>query len=149
MTSSLSCQYHLFCAVQTADVDVLGSSDGIAATGTHIFSGGACFGNYWWRGGSVCAGACDSVASILVAVDQNVAQIVIQAELQEAVARACDCPSVLVVMIHDQTMSFSTVTETAVVVGASSGAVLDSQNVIVVVHHLVQQCGTDLFDGTS
>ena len=97
----------------------------------------------------MCTGACDSIAAVLVAVDENVTQVIVQAELQETVAWACDCPSVFVMVFHDKSMFFCTVPEAAVVVGASTGSVLDAQNIIVVVHHLMQQCGTDLFDGTG
>ena len=85
----------------------------------------------------MCTGACDSIAAILVAVDQNVTQIIVQAKLQETVTGACDCPSVLVVVAHDQTMGFCAVTETAVVVGTSSGAVLDAVYEAVIMYHLM------------
>ena len=95
------------------------------------------------------AGSSDSVAAVFVAVYENVTQVIVQAELQKTVTGACDCETVLGVMIHNQTMCFCAVTETAIVVSTSTGTVLDSQNVIVVVHHLMQQCGADLFDGAS
>lgn len=97
----------------------------------------------------MCTRAWDSVAPIFVAVDQNVAKIIIQAELQKTVTGACDCETVLGVMIHNQTMCFCAVTETAIVVSTSTGTVLDSQNIIVVVHHLMQQCGADFFNGAG
>lgn len=97
----------------------------------------------------MCTGACDSIAAILVAVDQNVTQVIVQTELQKTVTGARDCPSVLVVVAHDQTVGFCAVTEMAVVVSTSTGTVLDSQNVIMVMYHFVKQCGTDLFDGTG
>lgn len=85
----------------------------------------------------MCTGSGDSESTILIAIDEYVTQVIVQAELQETVTGACDCPSVLVVMIHNQTMGMGTVSKSAVVVGAASGTVLDTQNVIVVVHHLV------------
>ena len=97
----------------------------------------------------MCAGSCDSVAAVFIAVDQDVTQVVVQAELQEAVAGACDRPSVFLVVFYDQAVILCAVTESAVVVCASSGAVLDSQEVIMVVHHLMQQCGTDFLNGTG
>ena len=97
----------------------------------------------------MCAGSCDSVAAVFIAVDQDVTQVIIQAELQETVAEGCDRPSVFLVVVYDQAVILCAVTESAVVVCASSGAVLDSQEVIMVVHHLMQQCGTDFFDGTG
>ena len=86
----------------------------------------------------MCAGACNSVAAVLVAVDENVTQIIVQTELQETVTRACDGETILGMMIHNQTMRFSTVTESAVVVGSSTGTVLNTLDVIVVVHHFVK-----------
>ena len=97
----------------------------------------------------MCAGSCDSVAAVLVAVDENVTQIVVQAELQQTVTGACDGPSVVVMVIYDQTMSFCAIPESAVMVSSSTGTVLDAQNVIVVVHHLMQQCGTDILNRTG
>ena len=97
----------------------------------------------------MCTGTSDSESEGFIPVDQNVSQVIVQAELQKTVTGACDCPSVLVMMIYDQAMGMGTVTESAVVVRAATGAVLDSQNIIVVVHHLVKQCGADLFDGAS
>ena len=97
----------------------------------------------------MCTRACDSVAAVLVAVDENVTQIVVQAELQEAIAGACDGPSVLVVVIHNQPMGFCAVSEAAVVVSSSTGTVLDTIDVAVVVHHFMKQRSTDLFDGTG
>lgn len=97
----------------------------------------------------MCAGACDSVAAVLVAVNENVTQIVVHAELQETITGACDCPSILFVVIHDQSVILGTVSESTVVVGSTTGTVLDTQNVIVVVHHLMQQCSADFFNGTG
>ena len=97
----------------------------------------------------MCAGSCDSVATVLVAIDKDVTQVIVQAELKQSVAGMCDGPSVLVMMIYDQSMILGAVTESAVVVSPATGTVLDAQNVIMVVHHLMQQCGTNLFDGTG
>ena len=47
------------------------------------------------------AGPCDSESAVFVAVDENVAQIVIQTELQQTVTGACECPSVFIVVVHD------------------------------------------------
>lgn len=97
----------------------------------------------------MCAGSSDSKTAVFIPVDENVTQIVVQAELQETVAGACNGPSVLVVVAHDQAMILCAIPESAVVVGTSTGTVLDAQNVIMVVHHLMEQCGTDFFDGAG
>ena len=86
----------------------------------------------------MCAGACDSVATVFVPVDENVAQVVVQAELEQGVTGACECPSVFVVMINDQTVGLCAVPEFTVMVGAASGTVLNTVDVAVVVHHLMQ-----------
>ena len=69
--------------------------------------------------------------------------------MQETVAGAGDCPTILVMVFHDQTVFFGAVPKAAVVVGTSTGTVLDAQNIIVVVHHFVQECGADFLDGTG
>ena len=97
----------------------------------------------------MCAGSGDPETAALVAIDEYVTQVIVQAELQKTVTGACNCPSILFVMIYDQTMSHNAVPESAVVVSTATGAVLDAQNIIMVVHHLMQQCGTNLFDGTG
>ena len=97
----------------------------------------------------MCTGSGDSEFTILIAIDEYVTQVIVQAELKQTVTGVCDSPSVLVMMIYDQAMGMGTVAESAVVVSTATGAVLDSQNVIMVVHHLMQQCGTNLFDGTG
>ena len=93
------------------------------------------------------AGSGDSVAAELIPVYQNVAQVIVQTELQEAVAGAGDCPSILVMVIHDQTVSFRTVPEFPVVVGAAPATVLNAANVVVIMYHLMEQRGAHFFDG--
>ena len=93
-TFQLSCKHQLLCAVQTADVDVLGSPDRITAAGAVILPGGTRSGDWWRRCRCVCAGACDSETAVFVAVDKDVSKVIVQAELQKTVTGACDCPSV-------------------------------------------------------
>ena len=75
--------------------------------------------------------------SELVSVNQNVGQVIFQNELQKLVAGAGDCPSILVMVIDNQTMSFGSIPELAVVVGVASAAILNAIHMIVVVHHLM------------
>ena len=86
----------------------------------------------------MCACSCDSVSAVFVPVDKNVAQVIVQAELKQHVTRTCDGPSVFVMMSNDQSVIFSAVLEFPVVVGASSGTILDAVHKAVVVHHLMQ-----------
>ena len=50
-------------------------------------------------------------------------------------------------MIDDQTVGFRAVTKTAIMVGAASGAVLNAEYVIMVMDHLMHQCGANFFNG--
>ena len=77
----------------------------------------------------------------LVSVNENVSQVVLQNELQKLVAGAGDCPAILLMVIDNQTMSFGSIPELAVVVGIASAAILNTIHMVVVVHHLMQQGG--------
>jgi len=81
----LSRNHHLLYTIQAADVDHLSSSDGITTTGADIFSGGACFGDRRWRSGKVRAGSSDSETDVLIAIDKDVSQIIVQAELKKTI----------------------------------------------------------------
>ena len=52
-------------------------------------------------------------------------------------------------MIHNQTMGFCCIPELAIVVGVAPAAILNAVNVVIIVHHLMQQCCGNLFDGTG
>ena len=93
----------------------------------------------------MCACSCDPETAVLITVDKNVTQIIVQAELQETVTGMRDSPSVLVMMIYKQAMSVGTVTESAVMVSTATRTILNAQDIIMVVHHLMQQRCTDLF----
>ena len=97
----------------------------------------------------MCAGFCDPVTAVFVAVDENVTQLIVQAELEQDIAGTGNRPAVFVMMIHDKSMSFGAVPEFPVVIRPASGAVLDTQNVIVVVHHFVELGGGDFLDGAG
>ena len=147
-TFQLSCQYHLRCAIQTADIHRLGCPHRITAARADIFSGGAGFGNRRWRSWCVCAGSCDPETTAFVPVNENVTQIIVQAELQQAVAGRCDRPSVFFMMIHKKAMFLCAVPKFPIVVSTATAAILDSCHKIMVVNHFVQQCGGNVFDGT-
>ena len=97
----------------------------------------------------MCAGSRDSVTAVFVPVDENVTQVIVQAELEQGIAGTGNRPAVFVVMIHDKSMSFGAVPEFPVVIRPASGTVLDAQNVIVVVYHFVEQGGGDFLNGTG
>ena len=97
----------------------------------------------------MCARACDSVTAVFVPIDEDVTQIIIQAELKQAVAGGCDRPSVFVVMIDDQTVGFCAVPEFPVMVGAASGAILDTLNVIMIMHHFMEQGSCYFLNGSG
>lgn len=97
----------------------------------------------------MCTCSGDPVTAAFVPVDENVGQVIVQTELQETVTGTGDGPTVFIVVFHQKAMGLCAVTESPVVVCPASGTVLDAIYVIVVVHHFVQQCGGDLFDGTG
>ena len=97
----------------------------------------------------MCSSSCDPETAVLIAVDKNVAQIIVQAELKQIVTGMGNSPSVLVMVFHNQAMGMGAVSESPVMVSTATGTVLNTQDVIMVVHHFMQQCGTDLFDGTG
>ena len=88
------------------------------------------------------ASASDLEAAELVSVQEDVAQFVLQNHFQEVIARSGDCPTILVVVIDNQTMSQGCISELAVMVGVASAAILNALHIIVVVNHLMQEgCG--------
>ena len=97
----------------------------------------------------MCAGACASVGEELIAVDQNVGQVIVQAELKQGVTGTCNYPAVLIMVIHQKPMGHGAVPESPVVIRPSSTAILDAVDKIVVVHHLMQQGSGYLFDRPS
>ena len=96
----------------------------------------------------MCAGTGDAIDEELVSVDQDVAQVIVQTELQKAVTGTCDCPTVFVVMIDNQASRLSRVPKLAVVVGITAAAILDTLHMVVVVNHFMQQRGGNLFNGS-
>ena len=96
----------------------------------------------------MCAGAGYAITEEFISVYQNVAQVVVQTKLQEAVTGTGDCPSVFVVVINYQASRLSCVPKLAVVVGITAAAILDALHMVVVVNHFMQQCGGNLFDGS-
>ena len=68
--------------IQASDIHGLGSSYGIATAGADILPGGTGASTSRWRGRGMGAGSCDSVTAVFIAVNENVTQIVVQAELQ-------------------------------------------------------------------
>ena len=82
ITSPSTCQNHLLCAIQTTDVDVLGSPDGIATAGANILPGAGCFAGDGNAGCASCTAHRDSDTVVFVAVDENVGQVIVQAKLK-------------------------------------------------------------------
>ena len=96
----------------------------------------------------MCAGAGYVITEEFVSVYQNVAQVVVQTELQEAVTGTCDCPTVFVVMIDNQASCLCRISKLAVVVSVTAAAILDALHMVVVVNHFMQQRGGNLFNGS-
>ena len=95
------------------------------------------------------ASASDLEAAELVSIQKDVAQFVLQNHFQEVIARSGDCPTILVMMIDNQTMSQGCISEFAVVVCVASAAILNALHIIVVVNHLMQEGCGNLFDGAG
>ena len=93
------------------------------------------------------SGAGNPVTVELIPVYQDVAQIIVQTELQKAVTGRGMRPSVFVAMVNNQSAGFGCCLESLVVVGVAPAAVLNAADVIVVVYHLMQQRGAHFFDG--
>ena len=84
------CNHHLYTTIKTTDIDRLCCPDGITTTGANIFACAARLSRCYNPGvTAVCSCACNLTAAELVAVNQNVAQIVVKAELQEGITGAC------------------------------------------------------------
>ena len=141
---SLSNRKQLFVAVHASDVDNLRSSDAHATTGASVFAAAALSGSHTDEGREtvVRAGAGNLKTAELIPIDENVGQVVFQNHFQEVIARSGDCPTILVMMVNDQTMGFGRISKLAVVVGVASAAILNALHIIVVVNHLMQEgCG--------
>ena len=145
----LHCQKHLLVAVHTGDVDGLGCPDTHAAAGTHILAAAALAG----RGGGSCtvmgSRSGDLEAAVLVAVQQDVGQVVLQNHFQKLVAGSGVRPSVLLGVGDNQATGFGGIPELAVVVGVAPAAILNPVDMVVVVNHLMQQRCGDLLNGAG
>ena len=142
-------QKHLLVAVHTGDVDGLGCPDTHAAARTHILAAAALAGRGGGSAAAVGAGAGDLEAAVLVAIQQNVGQVVLQNHFQKLVAGSGVRPSVLFGVGDNQATGFGCIPELAVVVGVAPAAILNPVDMVVVVYHLMQQSGGDLLDGAG
>ena len=96
----------------------------------------------------MCTCSSDPVAAVLIAVNQNVAKVIVQTELKQAVTGACDCPAVSGVVVNIQTMRHCTIPETPVVVCIATAAILYAIDVVIIVYHFMQQGGGNVFNGS-
>ena len=94
----------------------------------------------------MCTGACNLKAGELIAVNQNVGQFIVQAELQESITGGSMTPAVFIRMGNNQTTLFCCCFESFVVVGIAPAAILNPVDIIMVVYHLMQQCGGNFFN---
>ena len=85
----------------------------------------------------------------LVPIDQDVGQVILQNLFQKLVARTGDRPTVFLVVIDDQAVSFGGIPELSIVVGVTSTAILNALHIIVVVNHLVQEGGCHFLNGSG
>ena len=143
----LSRQNHLHGTVQTTNIDRLGCPDGISATWADIFPGTGSFGRQDSGCAAVCACSGYTITKEFVSVYQNVAQVIIQTELQETVTGRGMRPTVFVAVTHAQAARFCGFLEPLIVVGVAPAAILYPMLIVVIVHHLMQQSGGNFLDG--
>ena len=95
-------------------------------------------------------GSCSSnlETCVLISVQENISQSILQYKLQEAVRGSGFRPAIFLVMVNQKPMRFSRSLETLVVVGSPSGTILHTQDVIVIVYHLMQKGGTHFLNGS-
>ena len=142
-------QKHLLVAVHTGDVDGLGCPDTHAAARTHILAAAALAGRGGGSAAAVGAGAGDLEAAVLIAVQQNVGQVMLQNHFQKLVTGSGVRPSVLLGVGDNQATGNGGIPESAVVVGVAPAAILNPVDMVVIVNHLMQQRCGDLLDGTG
>ena len=94
----------------------------------------------------MCAGSCDPVTTEFVPIDENVAQVIVQAELEREVTGICNRPAVLIMVIHQKAMRDGAVPESPVVICSTSAAILNTIHKIMIMNHFVQQSGDYLFN---
>lgn len=97
----------------------------------------------------MCARACDPVTAELVAVEQDVAQVIVQTELEQLVSGGGVRPSIFVAVFYAQATLFRSNLEPLVVVGVAPTAILDAVDVVVVMHHFVKQSGAHALNRTG
>ena len=68
---------------------------------------------------------------------------------QEVIAGCGDRPTIFLVVIHDQTVSFGGIPKLAVVVGVASAAILNPIHMVVIVNHFVQKGCCHFFNGAG
>ena len=97
----------------------------------------------------MCAGDCDPNSGEFVPVNENVAQVIVQTELEQLVAGVGDRSSVFLVVFYDQAVCFCAVTEFPVVICTTTGAVMNAGDVVEIMNHLMEQRGANVLDGTG
>ena len=141
-------------AVRTDDPHFLGAPDDGAALGAYPPPGAAlCLGRFRCAGLAAagclaaCSGACHirpcqplAHLDILPALEND--------EVQQLFGRARDGPAVLFVVVYDQAVCLCLLLKAPVVVDPVVAGVLDAGLHAVLVHHLMQQGGSGLLDGT-
>ena len=84
--------------------------------------------------------------SSFVPIDENVGQVVVQNELQKLVCGSGMRPTVLRTVGQEQSARLRRALESLIMIGIASGAILDPVDVIIVMHHFMQQRCTYTFN---
>ena len=90
--------------------------------------------------------SCNRYSIEFIAGNENIAQIVFEHKGQQLVVWLRDGPAVFFVVAHRQAMALGNLLEAFVVVGIASACVLDAIDMAIVMHHLVKQRRTNIFD---
>ena len=126
-------------------MNALGGPNTVPATGADVLSTAA---RLWWErwGIAVRSCSCNRYSVEFVAGDEDVAQIVFEHKSQQLIVWLSDCPAIFFVMAYCQAMALGNLLEALVVIGISSARILDAVDMAIVMHHLVKQRRTDIFD---
>lgn len=141
-------------AVSTNDPYFLGAANDGPALGAYP-PPGAALG--LWRLGCTCLAAARCLAAVASANHISPRQPLTHLdvlpahendEVQQLFGGACDCPAVFSMVLHRQPVCLSMLLKAPVVIDPVVAGILDDGLHAVLVHHLMQQGGGGLLDGT-
>ena len=126
-------------------MNALSGSNAVPAAGADVLSTAARLRRERW-GIAVRSCSCNRYPVEFIAGDEDIAQIVFEHKGQQLIIWLSDCPAIFFVMAHRQAMALGNLFEAFVVVGIASACVFDVVDMAIVMHHLMKQRRTDIFD---